>query len=247
MRSFDCPAGGFTIREAGDRWALRIKGLEPFIVKSIPEGKIKEIRVVKTAKRTAIHFAVEKEIEVTPSDAPFVRIDLGIESLITLSNCKKVHSRRRKLDRQKERQRKLRVNARKGCKQKANTKWSNSYKKALKLHSKECQAVKERELGFMHMLTSAIVSKYPNLIIEDLRITNMVKNKNLARSILEQSWGTFKKLLEYKAVSASGHVITVSPRNTRRTCSDCGSCTLPVPCVVAFCIHLTYSLSTLRG
>ena len=72
------------------------------------------------------------------------------------------------------------------------------------------------------MLTSAIVSKYPNLVIEDLRITNMVQNKKLARRILEQSWGTFRKLLEYKAVSASGHVISVSPRNTSGACSDCG-------------------------
>ena len=223
MRSFDCPAGGFTIRESGNRWAVRIKGLEPFIVKSIPDGKIKEIRVVKTAKRITIQFVVEKEIDVTPSDAPFVGIDLGIESLITLSNGKKIPGRKRKLERQKERQRKLRVNARKGSKQKAKTKWSNSYKKALRSYSKECQTVKERELGFMHMLTSAIVSKHPNLVIEDLQITNMVKNHKLARRILEQSWGTFKRLLEYKAESAGGQVVTVSPRNTSRACSDCGS------------------------
>ena len=219
MRSFDCPAGGFTIRESGNRWAVRIKGLEPFIVKSIPDGKIKEIRIVKTAKRITIQFVVEKEIDVTPSDAPFVGIDFGIESLITLSNGKNIPGRKRKLERQKERQRKLRVNASKGSKQK----WSNSYKKALRSHSKECQTVKERELGFMHMLTSAIVSKHPNLVIEDLRITNMVKNHSLARRILEQSWGTFKRLLEYKAESAGGQVVTVSPRNTSRACSDCGS------------------------
>ena len=120
------------------------------------------------------------------------------------SNGKKIPGRKRKLDRQKERQRKLRVNARKGSKQKTKTKGSNSYKKALKLHSKECQTVKERELSFMHMHTSAIVSKYPNLVIEELRITNMVKNKKLARRKLEPSWGTFKRLLEYKAVSAGG-------------------------------------------
>ena len=173
VRSFNCPTSGFTIRQTGNRWAIRIKGLEPFIVKSIPEGKIKEIRVIQTNKRVVIQFVVEKEIEVTPSNAPFVGIDLGIESLITLSNGKKIPCKKRKLERQKESQRKLLVNARNGSKQK----WSNSYKKPLKLHSKECQTVKERVLGYIHMLTSEIVSKYPNLVIEDLRITNMVKNK----------------------------------------------------------------------
>ena len=134
--SFDCPAGGFTIRSTSNRLAVRIKGLEPFIVKSKPEGRNKEIRVVKTAKRVVIQFVVERQIDVTPSEASFVGIDFGIESLITLSNGKKIPGRKRKLERQKERQRKLRVNARKGSKQKSQTKCSNSYKKALKLHSK---------------------------------------------------------------------------------------------------------------
>ena len=102
------------------------------------------------------------------------------------------------------RQRIQRVNARNGSKQKAKTKWSNSYKKASALYSKECKTVKECELVFMHTLTSAIVSKHPNLVTEDLRITKMVKNKKLTRRILEQNWGTFKRLLDYKAVSAGG-------------------------------------------
>ena len=62
-----------------------------------------------------------------------------------------------------------------------------------------CQTVKERELSSMHMLTSQIVSKNSNLVIENLRIMNMVKNRKLERSISEQNWGIYKRLLDYKA------------------------------------------------
>ena len=124
VRSFDCPADGFTICKTGRRWAVRKKGLEPFCVESIPEGKIKKIRVVQTYKQIVIQFVVEKEIDMTPSNAAFVGIDFGIESLITLSNGEKIPGSKRKIERQKKLQRKLRVNTRKNSKQKAKTKWS---------------------------------------------------------------------------------------------------------------------------
>ena len=51
----------------------------------------------------------------------------------------------------------------------------------------------------------------------------MVKNHKLARSILEQKWGTFIRMLEYKAERAGGRVVKVNPANTSKTCSGCGS------------------------
>ena len=51
----------------------------------------------------------------------------------------------------------------------------------------------------------------------------MVKNHKLARSILEQKWGTFIRILEYKAERAGGRVVKVNPVNTSKTCSCCGS------------------------
>ena len=90
MKSVDCPKSGFRIRESGNRWAILIKGLRPFIVKSIPEGDIKEIKGVRTAKRVNIQFVVEQELDVTPSDTDFVGIDLGITNLAIFSNGKNI-------------------------------------------------------------------------------------------------------------------------------------------------------------
>jgi putative transposase len=43
----------------------------------------------------------------------------------------------------------------------------------------------------------------------------------LNRSILDQGWGEFRRQLEYKQ-AWRGMVIAIDPRNTSRTCADCG-------------------------
>ena len=229
MKSFDCPKGGFRIRESGNRWAILIKGLKPFVVKNIPEGDIKEIRIVRTAKRVNVQFVVEQEVDVTPSTADFVGIDLGVTNLATFSNGKKIKGRKLKLAKQKARQRKLNLKSRKGKNGKPRNhrkakRWgSRGYRSARLLFAKECQTLRERELGFLHWLTSKIIKDHPNLVVEQLQILNMVKNHKLARSILEQKWGTFVRMLEYKAERAGGRVVKVNPANTSKTCYGCGS------------------------
>lgn len=45
----------------------------------------KEIRVFRTAKRMNVQFVVEHEVDVRPSKADFVGIDLGVTNLSTFS------------------------------------------------------------------------------------------------------------------------------------------------------------------
>jgi len=74
---------------------------------------------------------------------------------------------------------------------------------------------------------------------EDLRIGNMTRSatgtidepgRNVAaksglnKSILDAGWGVFFQILTHKAESAGRTVIAVDPRNTSRTCSQCGHC-----------------------
>ena len=44
----------------------------------------------------------------------------------------------------------------------------------------------------------------------------------LNRSILQQSWGKFFELLEYKLKRNGGELIRINPKNTSLTCSCCG-------------------------
>lgn len=58
-------------------------------------------------------------------------------------------------------------------------------------------------------------------MVEDLTISNMIRNKYLARSISDASWGLFISYLQYKAENAGTQLIKVDPRNTSKLCSNC--------------------------
>ncbi|MDE0399329.1 MAG: transposase, partial [Candidatus Poribacteria bacterium] len=60
------------------------------------------------------------------------------------------------------------------------------------------------------------------LVAEDLRISNMVKNKHLSKSISDASWGTFFKWAGNIAERDGFHFHQVDPKNTSQTCSACG-------------------------
>src|SRR6266567_1422144 len=63
---------------------------------------------------------------------------------------------------------------------------------------------------------------YHHIVVEDLRILNLVKNHHLSKSILDASWGAFLDILTAKAASAGHEVIRVYPRFTSQKCHQCG-------------------------
>ncbi len=76
---------------------------------------------------------------------------------------------------------------------------------------------------WLHKLSHDLVNSYSFIAYEELEIVNMMRNHHLARSVSEESWGKFTQLLQYKAESAGCVVVAVNPKNTSRTCSDCGN------------------------
>jgi len=66
------------------------------------------------------------------------------------------------------------------------------------------------------------VEQYHHLAVEDLQITNMVKNHHVSKSILDASWSAFLDILEDKAARAGHQVMRVNPRFTSQKCHQCG-------------------------
>jgi putative transposase len=83
--------------------------------------------------------------------------------------------------------------------------------------------VKNQRRDFAHKLSTSLVQHYDRIALEDLRISNMVRNKHLSKSILDAGWGIFKQLLTSKAAEAGRVVVFVDPAYTSRTCSACGA------------------------
>ena len=163
------------------------KSFRKFFVKSIPEGKIKEIRAVQTDKRVVMQFVVEKKIDEIPSNATFVGIDLGIESLITLSNGEKILGSKCKIEHQKKRHRKLRVNARKNSKQKANTKWSLAPVK--KEWSIKNESLDEKQFAYENFDKYTFRLNETGKVVEEkffLESILLTKSKKIASNILRK-------------------------------------------------------------
>ena len=60
------------------------------------------------------------------------------------------------------------------------------------------------------------------LVVEDLSVSNMVKNKHLSKSISDASWGIFFEWCGNIAERDGFHFHQVDPKNTSQTCSSCG-------------------------
>jgi putative transposase len=58
---------------------------------------------------------------------------------------------------------------------------------------------------------------------EDLKIANMVRNRHLAKSISDASWGQFLSWVNYYGALHAIPVIKVAPHFTSQHCSGCGT------------------------
>jgi putative transposase len=61
------------------------------------------------------------------------------------------------------------------------------------------------------------------IVLEDLAVRNMVRNRKLAKAISDCGWGTFRQMIEYKAERAGRHVVVTGRwYPSSKTCSACG-------------------------
>ena len=75
---------------------------------------------------------------------------------------------------------------------------------------------------FLHKLSHHYADGYDFIAVEELSVKNMVKNRFLAKSIMDSAWSKFILMLQYKAERAGSEVIKVSPKDTTQKCSRCG-------------------------
>jgi putative transposase len=79
-------------------------------------------------------------------------------------------------------------------------------------------------------------SGYTSIVAENLKVQNMVKNHRFAKSINYASWNRFIQMLSYKAESAGMKVIEADPKNTTKTCNNCGNTqSMPISKKIYYC------------
>ncbi|MGH3206646.1 MAG: RNA-guided endonuclease TnpB family protein, partial [Trebonia sp.] len=145
-----------------------------------------------------------------------VGVDLGIKDFAVTSDGQKIPNPRR-LDRRERNlaryQRRLaRCQQGSANRQKARAKVARAHRK-----------VRASRADFLHRASARLVRDHDVIVIEDLAVKNMVRNRSLAKAISDCGWGTFRRMVEYKAARAGRHLI-VTDRwyPSSKTCSACG-------------------------
>lgn len=92
----------------------------------------------------------------------------------------------------------------------------------LKKSAKAQRKVANKRHDYLHKLTTVLVKTYDVIVLEDLKVKNMLKNHKLAKAISNASWATFIRFLRYKCNWYGKLFILVPPHYTSRICHQCG-------------------------
>jgi putative transposase len=150
-----------------------------------------------------------------PADA-VVGVDLGVKDFAITSDGKKIPNPRRLARRERSLARYQRRLAR--C-QKGSANRAKAKAKVARAHRK----VRASRADFLHRTSARLVRGHDVIVIEDLAVKNMVRNRSLAKAVSDCGWGEFRRQLAYKAARTGRHLIVINRfYPSSKTCSECG-------------------------
>lgn len=97
-----------------------------------------------------------------------------------------------------------------------------NHEKRMRKSAKAQRKVANKRHDYLHKLTTKLVKTYDVIVLEDLKVKNMLKNHKLAKAISNASWATFVRFLRYKCNWYGKLFILVPPHYTSRICHQCG-------------------------
>ena len=151
-----------------------------------------------------------------PATGAVVGVDLGIKDFAVTLDGEKIPNPRSLARRERNLARYQRRLAR--C-QKGSANRAKARAKVARAHRK----VRASRADFLHRASARLVRDHDVIVLEDLAVKNMVRNRSLAKAISDCGWGEFRRQLEYKAATAGRHVIVIDRwYPSSKTCSACG-------------------------
>jgi putative transposase len=206
---------GFSMKENGGVYLAKIGIVNPIWSKNLPSEPSSVTVIKNCANRYFLSFVVEIQPIQVEAKNPSIGIDLGIKTFAVMSNDEKIES-----PGYKELDRKVRKLQRKLARQpKDSTRRKVTRIKIAKLHNQITDSRKD----FLHKLSSKIVNENQVIILEDLNVSGMVKNRKLSRAISQQGWREFRTLCEAKSEKFGREFKVISRwEPTSQVCSDCG-------------------------
>ena len=181
-------------------------------------GKILSVTVRRRANRWFVSITVEEEIpDSEPNNGLKVGVDLGIKTLATVSDGTTFANPRalgRRLKKLKQLSKSL-SRKKKGSRNREKAKF-----RIAKLYLKTFNIRQDT----LHKLTTYLAKNHSKIVIEDLGVSGMMKNRRLSRAIADVGMHQIRRQLEYKC-EWYGSQLIVAQRTfpSSKRCSNCGN------------------------
>lgn len=207
--------GGFSIR-AAKVYLAKIGEIKTKWSRPLPSEPSAVTVIKDCAGRYFLSFVVEVEPIEVKSENQGVGVDLGLETLATLSTGEKMKARdTRALDR------KIRKGKRKLARAVKDSKRRESLRVAVARMEAQQRHIRQ---DVNQKLATRLVRENSVVVLEDLNVSGMVRNRKLARAISRAGWRQIRTMCEAKAnLIAEREVRTIDRwEPTSQICSCCG-------------------------
>jgi putative transposase len=194
---------------------LRLVGTRT--IETLPIKQIKRVRLLRRADGYYCQFAVQTHRLIEHEVAGAITgIDVGLNAYYTDSNGNTVANPRHYRRAEKRLKRLQRLLSKKA-------KGSKNRQKARKVLAKAHVKVQRQREDFARKEVNALVTSHDLIAYEDLKISNLKRNRRLAKSISDAGWGRFLLWVNSYGAQHDIPILRVTPHFTSQDCSGCGA------------------------